>query len=65
MQRMLMNVKVAIRLPFVIVLSLVSLVVLAAVAMNTIQTVRTVTVEIEGEDKPACVADWITRLTYS
>lgn len=32
---------------------------------NTIQTVRTVTVEIEGEDKPACVADWITRLTYS
>lgn len=31
---------------------------------NTIQTVRTVTVEIEGEDRPACVADWITRLTY-
>ncbi len=31
---------------------------------NTIQTTKTVTVEIEGEDKPACVADWITRLTY-
>lgn len=31
---------------------------------NTIQTIRTITVEIEGEDKPACVADWITRLTY-
>lgn len=32
---------------------------------NTIQTVRTMTVEIEGETKPACVADWITRLSYS
>ncbi|HVE74100.1 MAG TPA: MaoC family dehydratase [Mycobacteriales bacterium] len=32
---------------------------------NTIQTVRTVTVEIEGESKPACVADWVTRLIYS
>jgi acyl dehydratase len=32
---------------------------------NTIQTTRTITIEIEGEDKPACVADWITRLTYS
>lgn len=32
---------------------------------NTIQTVRTVTVEIEGEERPACVAEWITRLTYS
>jgi acyl dehydratase len=31
---------------------------------NTIQTTKTVTVEIEGEEKPACVADWITRLTY-
>ncbi len=31
---------------------------------NTIQTTRTITVEIEGEEKPACVADWITRLTY-
>jgi acyl dehydratase len=31
---------------------------------NTIQTTRTITIEIEGEEKPACVADWITRLTY-
>ncbi len=31
---------------------------------NTIQTTRTMTIEIEGEDKPACVADWITRLIY-
>jgi len=23
------------------------------------------TIEIEGEDKPACVAEWITRLMYS
>ncbi len=42
--------------------------VLAAVDLrdpNTIQTTRTITVEIEGEDRPACVADWITRLTYT
>lgn len=32
---------------------------------NTVQTTRTITVEIDGEDKPACVVDWITRLTYS
>jgi acyl dehydratase len=31
---------------------------------NTLQTVRTMTVEIEGEDKPALVADWISRLVY-
>jgi acyl dehydratase len=31
---------------------------------NTLQTTRTFTVEIEGEDKPALVADWITRLIY-
>jgi acyl dehydratase len=31
---------------------------------NTLQTTRTMTVEIEGEDKPALVADWITRLVY-
>jgi acyl dehydratase len=31
---------------------------------NTLQSVRTVTVEIEGEDKPALVADWVTRLVY-
>jgi acyl dehydratase len=31
---------------------------------NTIQYVRTMTVEIEGQDKPALVADWISRLVY-
>jgi acyl dehydratase len=42
--------------------------VLAAVEQkdeNTLQTTRTMTVEIEGEEKPALVADWITRLTYA
>ena len=42
--------------------------VLAAVEQkdeNTLQTTRTMTVEIEGESKPALVADWITRLTYA
>lgn len=29
-----------------------------------IQSTRTMTVEIEGEDKPAVVADWITRIMY-
>jgi acyl dehydratase len=32
---------------------------------NTVHVTRTVTVEIEGEDKPAVVADWITRLVYA
>ena len=31
---------------------------------NNIQYVRTITVEIDGEDKPALVAEWITRLVY-
>jgi acyl dehydratase len=31
---------------------------------NTLQTTRTMTVEIDGETKPALVADWITRLVY-
>ena len=31
---------------------------------NSLQTTRTMTVEIEGEDKPALVADWLTRLVY-
>jgi acyl dehydratase len=31
---------------------------------NTINVTRTVTVEIEGEEKPALVADWVTRLVY-
>jgi hypothetical protein len=26
---------------------------------------NTLTVEIEGEDKPALVADWITRLVFA
>ncbi|HUR15423.1 MAG TPA: MaoC family dehydratase [Mycobacteriales bacterium] len=32
---------------------------------NTLQVTRTVTVQIEGETKPALVAEWITRLVYS
>ena len=32
---------------------------------NTLQVTKTFTVEIEGESKPALVADWITRLVYS
>jgi acyl dehydratase len=32
---------------------------------NTVHTTATVTVEIDGEDKPALVADWITRLVFS
>jgi hypothetical protein len=31
---------------------------------NTLQVTRTITVEIEGEGKPALVADWIGRLVY-
>src|SRR3954462_6900170 len=31
---------------------------------NNLQIVRTVTVEIEGEEKPALVADWISRIVY-
>jgi acyl dehydratase len=31
---------------------------------NTLQVTKTVTVEIEGESKPALVADWVTRLVY-
>ncbi len=32
---------------------------------STLQLTRTVTVEIEGETKPALVADWVTRAVYS
>jgi acyl dehydratase len=32
---------------------------------NTIQVTRTYTIEVEGTDRPAVVADWITRLTYA
>ena len=31
---------------------------------NTLQVTKTYTVEIEGESKPALVAEWITRLVY-
>jgi acyl dehydratase len=31
---------------------------------NTLQVTKTYTIEIEGESKPALVADWITRLVY-
>lgn len=31
---------------------------------NTLQVTRTMTVEIEGEGKPALVAEWVTRLVY-
>ncbi len=31
---------------------------------NTLQITRTMTVEIDGESKPALVADWISRLVY-
>jgi acyl dehydratase len=31
---------------------------------NNLQIVRTITVEIDGESKPALVADWVTRLVY-
>jgi acyl dehydratase len=35
------------------------------VAPNTIQTQHKVTVEIEGESKPACVAEWLTRSYFA
>ena len=31
---------------------------------STLQVTKTLTVEIEGESKPALVADWITRIVY-
>jgi acyl dehydratase len=34
-------------------------------APNTLQLQQTVTIEIEGETKPACVAETLTRLVYS
>jgi acyl dehydratase len=32
---------------------------------NTIEVTRSFTVEIEGEEKPALVADWLTRTVYA
>jgi acyl dehydratase len=29
-----------------------------------VQTTRTMTVEVEGEERPALVADWLTRIMY-
>jgi acyl dehydratase len=42
-------------------------VVLSSVTLKDpwVQSTRTMTVEIEGEDKPALVADWITRVMYT
>lgn len=31
---------------------------------NAIQQTRTMTVEVEGEERPALVADWLTRAVY-
>jgi acyl dehydratase len=32
---------------------------------NTLQLTHRVTVEIDGEQKPACVADWVVRAIYA
>ena len=32
---------------------------------NAVQLTQTMTVEIEGESKPALVADWLTRVVYA
>jgi acyl dehydratase len=32
---------------------------------NAIQTTRTFTIEVEGGERPAVVADWIVRATYA
>ncbi|MDH5671911.1 MAG: MaoC family dehydratase [Myxococcales bacterium] len=32
---------------------------------NTIHLIQKCTIEIDGESKPACVAEWITRLMYA
>jgi len=32
---------------------------------STVQLTHKCTIEIEGEAKPACVAEWLTRLMYS
>ncbi len=31
---------------------------------NTIQLKRKLTIEIEGQDKPACVAEWLTNVIF-
>jgi len=32
---------------------------------STVQVTRTMSIEIDGEQKPALVADWITRIVYA
>lgn len=32
---------------------------------STLHVIYKCTIQIEGEDKPACIAEWITRLIYS
>jgi acyl dehydratase len=32
---------------------------------NTLHTTSTITVEIDGEEKPALVADWVSRVVFS
>jgi len=32
---------------------------------NSLEISRNITVEIEGEDKPALVAEWVTRVVYA
>jgi acyl dehydratase len=32
---------------------------------NTLQVTRTYTIEVEGVERPAVIADWITQLTYA
>jgi acyl dehydratase len=34
-------------------------------APSSVQVTKTYAIEVEGEDKPAVVADWITRLLFS
>lgn len=32
---------------------------------NAIQLMHTCNIEVEGESKPACIAEWLTRIMYS
>jgi acyl dehydratase len=31
---------------------------------NTVEVTRNITIEIEGEEKPALVAEWVVRTVY-
>ena len=37
----------------------------AVLKANNVDITRTITVELEGSDKPALVADWITRIVFA